>query len=307
MHHRKIGSLSVSEVGLGCNNFGGRITQSETNSVVDACLEHGINFFDTADIYGNSLSETFLAEALGNRRKDVVIATKFGYEHGDFKGGASPAYIRESCEGSLKRLKTDVIDLYQVHTPDPNVPIEDTLGELDRLVKAGKVREIGCSNFGVDLLRNAEKASQPGTAKFVSVQNHYSLLHTEPEADVIPECERTGLAFLPFFPLASGLLSGKYRKGGAVPESRRIKEGSDKLNDDVLTVVESLVSYAEGQGHSILELSVSWLLRHPCVASVIAGATTPEQVKANAAAGNWTLTEDDIKNVGAIVASAPKP
>ena len=300
---RKIGSLEVSVVGLGCNNFGTRIDEAATAEVVGAALDAGIDFFDTADVYGKGLSEEYLGRALGGRRGDVAIATKFGSAMDERRRGARPEYVRRAAEDSLRRLGTDYIDLYQIHRPDPEVPIADTLGALDELVRAGKVREIGCSNFSADQLREAEAAAR-GRARFVSVQNEYSLLHREPEAETLPECERQGLAFLPYFPLASGLLTGKYRRGQAAPQGTRITEGgwrSDVLTDENLERVEALVAFAEGRGHTLLELAFSWLLARPAVASVIAGATSPAQVRGNAAAAGWRLTDSDLAAVDAVV------
>ncbi|HKN87755.1 MAG TPA: aldo/keto reductase, partial [Nitrospiraceae bacterium] len=210
---RRIGSLNVSVVGLGCNNFGWKLDEADTAAVVHAALDAGITFFDTADIYGGTQSEVFLGRALSKHRDQVVIATKFGMAVDDQRRGAGPEYITQACEDSLRRLGTDCIHLYQLHQPDPTVPIADTLGALNDLVRAGKVREIGCSNFSLEQLREAEGAVRPGRARFASVQNEYNLLHREPERDVIPECQSKGLAFLPYFPLASGLLTGKYRQG----------------------------------------------------------------------------------------------
>ncbi|HEV2736502.1 MAG TPA: aldo/keto reductase [Longimicrobiaceae bacterium] len=303
MQKRKIGSLEVSVVGLGCNNFGTRIDEAATAEVVGAALDAGIDFFDTADVYGKGLSEEYLGRALGGRRGDVAIATKFGSAMDERRRGARPEYVRRAAEDSLRRLGTDYIDLYQIHRPDPEVPIADTLGALDELVRAGKVREIGCSNFSADQLREAEAAAR-GRARFVSVQNEYSLLHREPEAETLPECERQGLAFLPYFPLASGLLTGKYRRGQAAPQGTRITEGgwrSDVLTDENLERVEALVAFAEGRGHTLLELAFSWLLARPAVASVIAGATSPAQVRGNAAAAGWRLTDSDLAAVDAVV------
>ncbi|HEX7940168.1 MAG TPA: aldo/keto reductase, partial [Gemmatimonadaceae bacterium] len=217
--------------------------------------------------------------------------------------GARPEYVRRAAEDSLRRLGTDHIDLYQLHTPDPTVPIADTLGALDELVRAGKVREIGCSNFTAEQLRDAERAVRPGAARFVSVQNEYSLLHREPERDVIPECERLGIAFLPYFPLANGLLTGKYRRGRPAPQGSRIGSGwhAELLTDENLDIVEALISFAESRGHTLLELAFSWLLSRPVVASVIAGATKPEQVRSNAAAADWKLTSEDLAEVDRIV------
>lgn len=304
MQTRKIGSLDVSVVGLGCNNFGGRIDEAATKLVVDAALDAGINFFDTADIYGGTKSEEFLGRVLGSRRDEAIIATKFGIKIDDERpGGGHPDYIRRAAEDSLHRLGTDRIDLYQIHRPDDNVPIEDTLGALNELVQAGKVREIGCSNFSVAQLQAAEEASRKGgLARFVSVQNEYSLLKRNPEADgVLAECEKLGQGFLPYFPLASGLLTGKYRKGQSHPEGTRIKEDSKALEN--LPLVEELVEFAESRGHTILELAFSWLLTRPAVASVIAGATKPEQIHANVGATGWTLTAEELAQVDRLLKS----
>ncbi|HEX2644963.1 MAG TPA: aldo/keto reductase, partial [Thermoanaerobaculia bacterium] len=246
MEKRRIGSFEVSVVGLGCNNFGARLDAAATAEVAHAALDAGINFFDTADIYGGTKSEEFLGRALKDRRHEVVLATKFGMEVDPQRKGARPEYVRQAVEDSLRRLATDHIDLYQLHRPDPTVPIADTLGALDELVKAGKVREIGCSNFDPGQLDEAEAVSRKaGAARFVSVQNEYSLLHREPEKGVLAACERLGLAFLPFFPLSSGLLTGKYRKGQPVPSGSRLGEGrySRLLNDENLDKVEKLIAF----------------------------------------------------------------
>jgi aryl-alcohol dehydrogenase-like predicted oxidoreductase len=269
---------------------------------VNAALEKGINFVDTADIYGAGKSEEFLGRALGARRDEVVIATKFGGVMEGKGKGASPAYIRVAVEASLRRLGTDRIDLYQLHYPDPEVPIQETLGALGELVKAGKVREIGCSNFSVGQLREAAMAPD-GAARFASVQNEYSILHREPEDGVLDECERQGLAFLPYFPLMSGLLTGKYRRGQPPPEGSRLAEGGQLgslLNDRNLDIVEELIRFAEARERTILELAVSWLLGRPTVASVISGATSPGQVKANVHAAGWRLTQEELAEVEAI-------
>jgi aryl-alcohol dehydrogenase-like predicted oxidoreductase len=217
MDTRRIGSLAVSVVGLGCNNFGMRIDEADSARVVHAALDAGITFFDTADIYGSTQSEVFLGRALAGRRDAAVIATKFGMKVDAGREGARPDYVRRAADDSLRRLGTDHIDLYQLHRPDPAVPIADTLGALEDLVRAGKVREIGCSNFSAEQLRDARAACEPGAAQFVSVQNELSLLHREAEREVLPECGRLGLKFLPYFPLASGLLTGKYRRGEPAP------------------------------------------------------------------------------------------
>jgi aryl-alcohol dehydrogenase-like predicted oxidoreductase len=299
METRAIGSLNVTVVGLGCNNFGRRLDEQGTKAVIDAALDAGINFFDTADVYGDTQSETFIGRILGSRRKDVIIATKFGHKTQAGRGGAHPDYIRTAAEDSLRRLNTDVIDLYQIHTPDPEVPIADTLGALNALVQAGKVREIGCSNFSAEQLRDADAAVQGGGARFVSVQNEYSLLHREPEDAVLAECERLGLGFLPYFPLGSGLLTGKYRQGQPPPQGTRL---SDREPDEAkLTQVEQLIGFAESKGHTILELAFAWLLARPVVSSVIAGATKPEQIRANVAAAEWQLTSDDMREIDALL------
>jgi aryl-alcohol dehydrogenase-like predicted oxidoreductase len=219
MELRSIGSLRVSVVGLGCNNFGMRIDAGATERVVAAALDAGINFFDTADIYGSTKSEEFLGRALGRRRGEAIVATKFGMAVDDKRRGAKPDYVRRAADDSLKRLGTDYIDLYQLHQPDADVPIADTLGAMNDLVTAGKVKEIGCSNFSAEQLDEAARATTPGAARFVSVQNEYSLLHREPEKSVLPACERLGMAFLPYFPLASGLLTGKLEPGKRRPQT----------------------------------------------------------------------------------------
>ena len=304
MQSRRIGSLEVSVVGLGCNNFGPRLDAGATKRVVDAALDAGINFFDTADIYGKGQSEEYLGRALGQRRSDIVLATKFGMKMDDQRKGAKPAYLRQALEDSLRRLGTDYVDLYQLHTPDAEVPIADTLGALDELVKAGKVRAIGCSNFSAEQLREAEAAVKPGATHFVSVQNEYSLFQREPEREVLAECERQGLAFIPFFPLASGLLTGKYRKGQPLPQGTRLSSGSrygNLLSEENFDKVEKLIAFAESRGHTLLELAFSWLLRRPVVVSVIAGATSAEQVRNNARAGGWQLSEEDLAEIDRIV------
>lgn len=300
MQTHKIGSLDVSIVGIGCNNFGRRLDAEATARVVNAALDVGINFFDTADIYGTGQSEDYLGQALGSRRSNVLIATKFGVEMDGKGGGAHPDYIRTAVEASLRRLKTDYIDLYQLHTPDATVPIADTLGALNELVQSGKVREIGCSNFTAGMLRDAEASTSANRARFVSVQNYYSMLHREPENDVLAECERLGLGFLPYFPLERGLLTGKYRRGQPKPENTRLSN-TDLVTDEVLTIVERLVEFAEGHGHTVLDLAVSWLLSKSAVASVIAGATTPQQVQANANAASWQLSPAELAEVDALL------
>lgn len=302
LEHRRIGSLEVSVVGLGCNNFGTRLDAAETANVVAASLDAGVDFFDTADSYGVGLSEEYLGRALGERRDEVVIATKFGSQRGELEGGARPAYVRRAVERSLRKLGTDRIDLYQLHRPDPETPIADTLGALDDLVREGKVREIGCSNFSVAQLRAAGAAVSGDGARFVSVQNEYSLFQREPESGMLEECRRLGIALIPYFPLASGLLTGKYRRDAPVPDDTRLtgQFEAGEVSEENLDRVEALIELAEARGHTILDLAISWLLARDVVASVIAGATKPEQVRANAAAG-WRLEADDLAAIDRIV------
>ena len=310
MKLRRIGSLDATVVGLGCNNFGTRIDAEATARVVHAALDAGVRFFDTADIYGGGRSEEFLGRALGGRRREVVIASKFGKKMPDGSHGAAPAYVRSAAEASLRRLGTDVIDLYQLHEPDPSVPIEETLGALQELVAAGKVREIGCSNFSAAEIREGEEtAAASGSARFVSVQNEYSLLERGAERDVLPECERRGIAFLPYYPLASGLLTGKYRSGARPPEGSRLSGGryANELSEENLRIVESLRAFAEARGRSLLELAFGWLLAHRVVASVIAGATRPEQVASNVAAAGWELSDEEMAAVDRIVPPLRQP
>ena len=308
METRRIGELEVSVIGLGCNNFGWRIDEQTTRSVVDAAISAGINFFDTSDTYGKTVSEQFLGHALAGRRESAIVATKFGKKVDDTHTGARPEYAIQACHDSLRRLGMEYIDLYQLHTPDPTVPIADTLGALNELVIAGKVREIGCSNFSAEQIAEAERTSESRhLARFVSVQNHYNMLKRDDESEVIPECERLGISYLPYFPLESGLLTGKYRKGKGAPEGTRIADGgwlAEKFTDRNLEIIERLIAFADAHGHTLLELAMSWLLRLPVVASVIAGATSAQQVRNNAASPNWQLTPSEIAAVDEILAHA---
>jgi aryl-alcohol dehydrogenase-like predicted oxidoreductase len=314
MDTRKIGSLDVSLVGLGCNNFGMRIDEAGTKAVVDACFDEGINFFDTADVYGGrGKSEEFLAKALGSRRDEVLIATKFGSpmsDDGQSQGG-SKRWIAQAVEDSLRRLGTDRIDLYQLHSPDANTPQEETLGALDDLVKAGKVREIGCSNFGSTLLDEAESTSKDkGIARYASVQNNYSLLERGVEKKVLPACEKYDIGFLPYFPLASGLLTGKYASKDDRPEGTRItlmaqampERAEQALSDENFAIIGKLRAFAEEHGHTLLELAMSWLAAKPAISSVIAGATKPGQVKSNAASVSWKMTDEEVAQIGELAA-----
>jgi aryl-alcohol dehydrogenase-like predicted oxidoreductase len=304
MEHRRIGSLEVSVVGLGCNNFGGRIDSRASSKVVLAALDAGVNFFDTAELYGSGRSEEQLGRALKGRRDEAVVATKFGFD-----GDSSAAYVHQAADRSLKRLGTGHIDLYQQHRPDPRTPIEETLGALDELVKAGKVREIGCSEYSPQQIVEAEGAVAPGAARFASVQNEYSLLHRHPERGVLDECRKHGLSFIPYFPLASGMLTGKYRLGRPPPSGSRLDSewGAERLTRWNLQVVEALIRFAEDRGHSILELAFSWLVARPPVASVIAGATSPEQVLSNARAASWMLTAEDLAEIDELLADPVDP
>ena len=306
MELRRVGAsgLKVSEVGLGCNNFGMRIEQEAATAVVDAALEAGVNFFDTADVYGGARSEVMLGQALGDRRKDVIVATKFAMPMGGspYMRGGSRRYVLAAVDASLQRLGTDYIDLYQMHAPDPETPIEETLDALDDIVRAGKARYVGCSNFSGWQIADAEwTAKIRGRTKFVSAQNQYSLLERKVEFEVIPACERFGLGLLPYFPLASGLLTGKYRRGERPPEGTRMavwgRRGQEALSERNFDRVEKLAAWASERGHSLLELAFAWLLGHPVVPSVIAGATGPEQVKANAAAAAWRLSPPEVAEV----------
>jgi aryl-alcohol dehydrogenase-like predicted oxidoreductase len=308
MRTRTIGSLEVSVVGLGCNNFGGRLDYDASALVVRAALDDGVTFFDTADIYGGTRSEEFVGKALGPRRRDVVLATKFGMAVDAERKGAKPDYVHRALEDSLRRLGTDHVDLYQLHAPDPDTPIAETLAALDECVRAGQVREIGCSNFTVTQLREAEDAVADGAARFVSVQNEFSLLRRKAERDVLPECERAGLAFLPYFPLASGVLTGKYGRGKPPPAGSRlsgVKANEGPLSDDNLAAVESLTAFAQSRGRTIVELAIAWIAAHPPVAAVIAGATSPAQVHANVAAADWELGADDMAAVDARLGPMP--
>jgi aryl-alcohol dehydrogenase-like predicted oxidoreductase len=309
MKLRRLGAsgLKVSEVGLGCNNFGMRIDAKATDAVVGAALDAGITLFDTADIYGGTKSEEFLGKALGKRRGEVVLATKFGMRIGDDprRMGGSRRWIMRAVEDSLTRLSTDWIDLYQFHSPDPDTPIDETLRALDDLVTQGKVRYIGNSNFSGWQIADADWTAAGGT-RFISAQNQYSLLELKAEYEVLPACEHFGLGFLPFFPLASGLLSGKYRRGEKPPEGTRLAawgaRGQAAMSDRNFDKVEKLEAWAGERGHTILELAFTWLLGHEVVSSVIAGATSPEQVKANAATADWVLSPDEVEEVGKLAA-----
>ncbi|MBI3249192.1 MAG: aldo/keto reductase [Deltaproteobacteria bacterium] len=296
--------LEASLVGLGCNNFGMKLDFEATRAVIDTALEVGITFFDTADMYGGGKSEEFIGQALGARRKDIVLASKFGgvawmQKKGERWGARD--YIVRCLEESLRRLRTDWIDLYQLHFPDPATPLEETLAALDEVVRQGKVRAVGCSNLsGAQIAEADTKAKEQRWTRFVTAQNEWSLLKRDAERDVIPACSQYQLGQLPFFPLASGLLTGKYRRGEAFAPGTRLATFSfaqGMATEENFAKIEALQSFAEKRGHSLLELAVSWLAATPCVSSVIAGATTPEQVRTNATAANWKLSAEDLAEI----------
>jgi len=313
MEQRNLGNsgLQVSVVGLGCNNFGGRIDLEATRKVVHKALDLGITFFDEADTYGDprGSSETCLGEILGDRRKDIVLASKFARPMdaaGRFQG-ASRRYIMAEVEASLRRLRTDWIDLYQQHQPDPMTPIEETLRALDDLVRQGKVRYIGCSTLpGWQVVEAQWTAKYHGLHHFISCQEEYSLLARRLDHDMMPMIQAYGLGLIPFAPLANGLLTGKYRRNAALPEGARLsymsRAAGRYLTDNSWAIVERLEGFAAERGHSLLELAVSWLARRPQVASVIAGATKPEQVEANVRAASWPLTEADMREIDRLTA-----
>ncbi len=313
METRKIGTLVVSLVGLGCNNLGRRIDAAQSERVVQAALDAGITLFDTADVYADGVSEELLGQALGRRRDAAVVATKFGAKLDDERQGAHPDHVRQACDDSLGRLGLDHIDLYQLHVPDPQVPIEETLGALGELVEAGKVREIGHSNLSAAQMNEAQAvAVRNGLPRFASAQDHWNLLERDLEGERLNAIRRNGLALLPYFPLASGLLTGKYRAGqepdadwrlATLPEERRAQH----LSAERLAVVEELTAFATEREHTLLELAMSWLAGHPSVASVIAGATSPEQVAANVGAVGWELTPEDRAELDRITGVAEDP
>jgi aryl-alcohol dehydrogenase-like predicted oxidoreductase len=310
METRNLGrsGLRVSIVGLGCNNFGGRIDLAATRRVVDRAIDAGITLFDTADVYGNrGGSETLLGEVLGARRNDIVLATKFGMPMNEAQTlqGASRRYIMRAVEASLARLKTDWIDLYQLHRPDPLTPMEETLRALDDLVRQGKVRYIGCSNVDAWQVADAAWLSRHhGLAPYISAQNEFSLLVREQSTPLMPALDAYGVGLLPYFPLAGGLLTGKYRRGEPLPPGRlqSTKASADRfLTERNWALMERLREFAAARGHTLVELAFGWLASHPAVSSVIAGATSPEQIDANVAAVNWQLSADDRAAVDGIL------
>ena len=310
MEFRQLGhsGLSVSEIGLGCNNFGGRVDQSGTKRVVDAAMDHGITLFDTADVYGGSNSEVFLGKALGSKRSDVIIATKFGMAMGQdaLSRGGSRRYIMKAVEASLDRLGTDYIDLYQIHFPDPATPIDETLSALDDLVRSGKVRYIGSSNFSSWQIADADwTARSEGYSRFVSAQNHMNLFERAVVHEVIPSCRHFGLGMLPYFPLASGLLTGKYVRGEPAPEGTRLANAGARaggaLSDHNFDRLEALTNFADERSRTLLELAFGWLLSFEEVSSVIAGATREEQIQGNVEGAGMRLDADEMREVATLV------
>ena len=310
MEYRRLGrsGLHVSLAGLGCNNFGMRIDYGAAEKVTNAALDAGITLFDTADVYGRGASEEMLGRALGARRHEVIIATKFAAPMGEgpMERGGSRHRIAEACEASLRRLGTDYIDLYQMHMPDPDTPIEETLRALDDLVRAGKVRYIGNSNYkGYQIAEAHWTAETHHLTKMVSAQNHYNLMERTVEAEVVPACNHYGLGILPYFPLASGFLTGKYRPGQGAAEGTRLAAWGDRaqgvLTDANFATLERLESWAGERGRTVLELAVGWLASQSHVSSVISGATKAEQVEANAAAVGWSLTGEEVEEVASLV------
>jgi len=307
MPQRSLGVLGpkVSVVGLGCNNFGRRVDVSGTRAVVDAALEQGITFFDTSNTYGDprGRSEEFLGEVLAGRRDQIVLATKFGMDMGDGLGPrGSRSYVLQACEASLRRLRTDVIDYYWYHQPDGVTPIAETLETLHELVQAGTVRYIGASNFSAEQIEEADAvARERDFARFTAIQNNYSLLVRDAERDVLPTCERLGLGFVPFFPLASGLLTGKYRRGEAAPSGTRLAARDQVASDEQFDVVEAVARFSDSREVSMTDVAIGALLARPVVSTVIAGATKPEQVRVNVAAARWTPSDNDLAELESVL------
>lgn len=310
MQFRNLGrsGLRVSLIGLGCNNFGGRIDLDATRKVVDAAIENGITLFDTADIYGEKGgSETCLGQVLGARRKDIVLASKFGMRMFHGGEGGSRRYIMSAVEESLTRLKTDWLDLYQFHKPDPLTPIDETLRAMEDLVRQGKVRYIGCSNMPAWQMADAHwTARDLGLSGFTSCQDEYSLLVRDAERDLIPAAKHFGMGLLPYFPLANGALTGKYRRHAPMPEGARLTKLPQRaetiFSEANWTKIEALAAFCEARGKTLVELAFSWLAAQPVVSSVIAGATKPEQIVANVAAASWVLTPEELSEIDTITA-----
>jgi len=310
MDYRALGhsGLQVSVAGLGCNNFGRRMDQAATDAVVNKAIDLGVTLFDTADVYGpGGLSEEQLGRAAGCRRHDVIIATKFRGQMGEgpMRSGASRRYIMQAAEASLRRLNTDYIDLYQVHSPDPASPLEETMRALDDLVRQGKVRYIGHSNFTGWMTADAHHIARAyRLTPFISAQNDYSLLNRAVEAELVPACRQFGVSILPYFPLASGLLTGKYRRGEPMPEGARLTNMGQMsgrfINDRNWDIIERLEAFAAARGKSLTDLAIGWLASLPHVGSVIAGATSPEQLEQNVSASTWRLTPEELAEVDSL-------
>ena len=307
MQYRQLGTsgLQVSAIGLGTNNFGRRLDAAATETVVHAALDAGVNMIDTSNSYGSGYSEEFIGRALNGRRHEAVIATKVSsrVSDGPNNAGNSRKHIYDQVDVSLRKLRTDYIDLYQIHWWDPNTPIEETLRALDELIRVGKVRYAGCSNFAAwQVCESHWTAKTLGINEFVSMQPHYSMLYRKPEEEMIPFCEKYGIGILPYYPLENGFLTGKYRRGKPAPDGTRLSEGDrGTLTSENFDILEGLEAFASERGHTILELAFAWLLASPMVSSVIAGATRVEQVEANAASASWSLTAEEVEEVNAIL------
>lgn len=298
------GGLEVSLVGLGCNAFGNRVDEKGTHAVMDAAIEAGIDFFDTAETYGGGKSEQFMGSGLKGKRDKVFIATKFGFgtSHVADKNRGSPENIRAALDQSLSKLQTDWIDLYQIHRPDPDTPVGETMGALEDLVTAGKIRHYGCSYFtGAQMQEAVDEAKRAGLKGFVTAQNAWNVLEREIETDLIPVCESNAIGLLPYYPIAKGLLTGKYRKGDAAPAGSRLS-GDQYLADANFDLLERLEAYARDHGYELLTLAISWLAAQPSIASIISGASRPDQMMSNAAAARWNLSEENLNEIDAILA-----
>lgn len=308
MDRRQIGGadgLNVSLVGLGCNAFGRRVDEKGTHAVMDAAIDAGIDFFDTAETYGDGESERFMGTGLKGKRDKVFLTTKFGHtiSHVEGKPKGSPENIRVAVEKSLKQLQTDRLDLYQQHRPDPETPLSDTLGALEDLVSAGKIRYYGCSYYtGAQMQEAVDVAEKAGLKGFVTAQNAWNMLERGIETDLISVCEKNGIGLLPYYPIARGLLTGKYRRGSDAPAGSRLA-GDDNLAKADFDLLESLEAYAGDHGYDILALAISWLAAQPSIASIICGASKPEQMAANAAASRWKLTAENLKEIDALLAA----
>lgn len=310
---QSIDALALPAVGIGCNAFGTRMDAEQVRVVVDAAIEHGVAFFDTADVYGFGASEELLGQAIRGRRDEVIVATKFGMDLNGLNGPdggrrGTPEYVRTAVDASLRRLGIDQIDLYQLHTPDRSTPIAETLGALDELVESGKVRAIGCSNFRAWEVIDADwVAKSSGTARFVTAQNEYSLYNRSAEGELLPACVHAGVGVLPYFPLAYGLLTGKYRRGQQAPAGSRLSADNQaqRLASADWDRIEALQAFADQRSVSLLDVAIGGLAAQPAVASVIAGVTRPDQVAANAAAGRWVPTGDDLAALADVRAKRP--